>query len=189
MGFWAVSRSHATHIGRMKRLWIAALVAASSASAQRPDFSGQWATAAAAAPTVSTVGDAAFRRGDMESGWSNSITIVQTADSLIVSYVFFVAYDLQPPVRLAYALDGSESKNTVMIGHAADVRRSRLTFDGPKAVITTRYQAPPEVAKGSPIEVRQTLTLESPMSLVLETVRAGAMGGTPNTIRTVYTKK
>jgi hypothetical protein len=173
----------------MQRYLVLALLGASVASAQRPDFSGTWTSTPPGAPTVATVGDASFRRGDMESGWSSTITVAQTPDSLIVSYVFFVAYDLQPPVRLAYALNGSESRNTVMIGHKSEERRSRLAFDGAKVTITTLHPAPPEVTKGAAVEVRQVLTLESPASLVIETTRAGVMGGSSSTIRTVYSKK
>lgn len=78
---------------------------------QGPDYSGTWIQAAApsaqAGPTVATVGDASFRTGDMGSGWGSPLTFTQRADSLIVEYVLFTAYDLQPPIRFAFALDGS----------------------------------------------------------------------------------
>src|SRR6185503_2950141 len=89
-----------------------ALLASAAGAQQRPDFTGEWTTTEDRATSVATVGDAAFRRGDMGSGWGSTITIAQRADSMIVSYQFFSAYDLQPPVRLAFRMDGGESRQT-----------------------------------------------------------------------------
>jgi hypothetical protein len=171
------------------------------ALAQPPvNFSGAWVRAADSTaergPTVATVGDASFRMGDMGTGWGVGapggapLTITQREDSLVIEYVFFSAYDLQPPVRLAHALDGSESRNTVMIGHATSVQRSRLSWRGNTLVITTAYRLPPEVnPRGGIIEVGQALTLELPASLVVETTRGGVAGGSTTTTRAVYTKR
>jgi hypothetical protein len=159
--------------------------------AQRPDLSGVWVRAEAAAeraPTVATTGDASFRMGDMGSGWGSPVTITQRADSLIVEFPFFSAYDLQPPLRFAYATDGSESRNAVMIGHAASVIRGRMTWRDSGAVLTSLYPVPSGVgASGAALEVRQTLTRESATSLVVETTRAGVRGAASTTIRTAYT--
>ena len=167
----------------------AALLIGSLAGAQqRPDLSGEWAAADDRATSVAATGDASFRRGDMGSGWGQTIRIVQRADSLILTYVFFSTYDLQPPLRFAYALDGSESRNEVMIGHATSQQRSKVSWDGSTLVITTAYAAPRPAEGATASEVRRTLTLESPTSLVVETTRTGAQG-TPITTRTVYTKR
>ena len=97
-------------------------ICASRADAQaRPDFSGAWiraADSAAARPTVAATGDAAFRVGDMGSGWGSPLKVAQQPNRLTVEYDVFSAYDLQPPMRLVYALDDTPSVNTVMIGHA-----------------------------------------------------------------------
>ena len=170
------------------------------ALAQQPvNFSGAWVRAADSTergPTVATAGDASFRAGDMGTGWGVGapggapLTITQRDDSLIVEYVFFSAYDLQPPVRLAHALDASESINTIMIGHATSAQRSRLSWRGNTLVIATIYRLPREVdARGGAIEVRQALTLESPTSLVVETTRSGVAGGPATTTRALYTKR
>ena len=166
------------------------LASAVSAKAQgRPDFTGVWIRAAEAPPTVAATGDAGFRTGDMESGWGAPLTIAHGRDSLVVEYVFFSRYDLQPPIRLAYALDGSESANSVMIGHASTRQRARVTWRDSALVITTRFAAPREVpASGGTVEVRHTLTLATPTSLIVETTRPG-VGGAPVTVQTTYTRR
>lgn len=60
----------------------------------------------------------------MGSGWGSTITLAQTARVLTVEYAFFTRGDMQPPVKFTFALDGSESKNTVMMGHGYQVERS-----------------------------------------------------------------
>jgi hypothetical protein len=177
----------------MNRVIAGALATALSgvgASAQaRPDFTGTWVRAVEAAPPVATAGDAGFRMGDMGSGWGTPLTISIQPDSLIIAYVFFGTYDLQPPVRLAYALNGSESQNTIMIGHATTVQRSRIVWRDSALVITTIYPVPREAAATRrTVEVRHMLTLASPTSLVVETTRPGA-NGTPVTAQTAYSRR
>jgi hypothetical protein len=161
---------------------------AAPAGAQQSSFSGVWVRADSSdRPSVAAAGDASFRLGDMGSGWgtgTSPLTITQRADSLIVEYVFFAAYDLQPPVRLAYALDGSESVNSVMLSHATSVQRSRLRRAGDSLVIATRVPLPPGVGRAGEMgEVRHTLVLESPGRLVLETNRSD------NTVRSAWIKR
>jgi hypothetical protein len=159
---------------------------------QRTNFSGIWVRSDTLAEraSVATVGDGAFRSGDMGAGWGTPLTVTQTADSLAIEYVFFSAYDLQPPLRLVYALDGGETRNDVMIGHATEVQRSRVTWRDGSLVITTRHPLPASVGSpGQTVEVRQTLTLASPTSLVVETVRSGALGAPAVATRTIYTKR
>jgi hypothetical protein len=162
------------------------VLCATALGAQRPNFSGEWVASDDRSTTVAATGDAAFRRGDMGSGWGSTLTIAQTADSLIVSYVFFATYDLQPPVRLAFALSG-ESRQSLMIGHATSEIRSRIEWRDSSLVVTTAYPLPKDVESRANGEVSRTLTLASPTSLVIETTRAGSAGA--STIRTVYTKK
>ena len=61
----------------------------------------------------------------MGSGWGPALTITQDGKQLIVEQPLFSRYDLQPPVKTVYALDGTESRNTVMTGHATQTRVSR----------------------------------------------------------------
>jgi hypothetical protein len=125
----------------------------------------------------------------MGSGWGSNITITQAADRLTVEYAFFARGDMQPPLRFIFALDGSETKNSVMMGRGIQTQTSKTAWDGDKLVITTAhgFENP---ANGQPmkIEVKQTLSLESPTSLVVETTRSGVLGGPPATTRTVYRK-
>ena len=79
--------------------------------------------------------------GDMGSGWGSPVTITQDERQLVVEQPLFSRYDLQPPVRTVYALDGSESRNAVMTGHATQLRVSRAKWDGDALVITTSYPA------------------------------------------------
>ena len=144
------------------------------------DFSGQW--------TADT--PAANASGDMGSGWGSQIAITQDERQLVVEQPLFSRYDLQPPVRTVYALDGSPSRNAVMTGHATQQRVSRAKWDGDALVIATSYPAvDPGTGKPFTIEVSQRLTLDAPGVLVIEVTRSGALGGKPVVTRTLYRKK
>ena len=163
---------------------VALLVHLEVARAQtRPDFSGQWTRVDSTTEvrSVVAVGDAAFRVGTIGSGWGSPITVRQEGARLVVEYVHFATYDLQPPLRFVHALDGSESRNAIMIGHAESVLRSRANWRDSSLVITTTYPGP-----AGPTEVRQALTLESPSTLIVETTRSRAGGAPPVATRTVY---
>ena len=117
------------------------------------------------------------------------MTITQNAAQLTVEYTIYTRYDLQPPLKFVYTLDGSESKNTVMMGRGAEMRSSRTTWDGAALNITTVYTLPdPVTGKPFTSEVKQRLTLASPTSLVVEVTRSGALGGGPTTAKAVYRK-
>ena len=131
-------------------------------------------------------GDAAFRVGDMGSGWGSPLFVRQTSDSLAIEFAHFSSYDLQPRLRYRYSLNGAECVNRVTIGHAETTLRSRAGWEGSLLVVTTRYPTPPEVGS-PPTEVRQTLALDSIGRLVIETTRPGARA--PNVVRTTYTKR
>lgn len=173
-----------------------ALVAASSRAAaaqSRPDFSGRWSTEpAAVVPSARDAAAAGARpapRVDLGSGWGRTITISQDARALTVEWAFFSAYDLQPPLRFVYALDGSETVNSFMLGRGTQKQRSRVSWTGSSMVITTVHSfADPASGRAVESDVRQTLSLESPTSLIVETVRSGVLGGPASTSRTVYTK-
>lgn len=158
------------------------------AAPQVPDFSGVWTAEPAAAPSApATPGTLA--RGDMGSGWGSPLTITQDARQLVVEQLLFGRGDMQPPLRFLYALDGTETRNTVMIGHAAQVRVSRATWDGQTLHVTTSYPAV-DPASGKPFttEVTHRLSLASPTSLIVEVTRGAALGGQATTTRAVYRK-
>jgi hypothetical protein len=156
------------------------------ADAQSPDFSGEWTRVDSTSDqrSVAAVGDAAFRVGTMGAGWGSPLTLRQQGGQLVVEYTFFSTYDLQPRLRFVYALDGSEARNTIMIGHSESVLRSRATWRDSTLVITTIYPAP-----GGATEVTQSLTLSSPTSLIMETTRSGVAGSRPTVTRTTYAKR
>jgi len=182
----------------MNRLLIPAFaLCAATASAQtRPDFSGRWTSepeASAATGRGGGTGRGARggggrgRSGDMGSGWGTTITITQDATRFTVEYAFFGRGDMQPPLRFAYTLDGSQTLNTVMMGRGTQAQRSRTAWKADTLVITTVHTFPhPETGQPTPTEVTQAVSLESPTSLVVQATRAGVLGGPASTTRTVY---
>ena len=148
----------------------------------KPDFSGRWTTE----PAPGGPG----RSGDMGSGWGPAITITQDAAQLTVEYAFFARGDMQPPLRFVYALDGSESKNSVMMGRGIQTQVSKTAWVGDKLVISTTHSLiDPSSGKPATATVTQTLSLESAASLVVETLRSGVLGGPATSARTVYRKQ
>jgi hypothetical protein len=158
------------------------------ATAQVPDFSGVWTVEPAPAPSAPAA-PGTPARGDMGSGWGSPLTITQSARQLVVEQVLFGRGDMQPPLRFVYALDGTETKNTVMIGHAAQTRVSRAAWEGQILQVTTTYPAvDPDSGKPFTIEVTHRLSLASPTSLVIDVTRGAALGGQPTTSRALYRK-
>jgi len=155
-----------------------------------PDFSGDWKADADATPTGATPGPApATSLGTMGSGWGAVLTLRQDDKRLIVEYTLFSRYDLQPPLRLVYALDGSESVNTVMIGHTAQQRASRAVWKDQVLEIITQYPGiHPSSGKPFTTEVVQRLRLESADTLDVEVTRSTA-GAQPSSTRTVYRRQ
>ena len=183
----------------------AAIVAGCAAVAMaqaKPDFSGRWTTdpdPAAAPPPAATTGRAGAppvaggqrggRSGDMGSGWGSTITIAQDAARLTVEYAFFSRGDMQPPLKFVYNLDGSETKNSVMMGRGIQGQISKTAWEADRLAITTVHTFPdPAGGKPTMVEVKQVLSLESPTSLVVETTRTTPLGEPAKTTRTVYRK-
>jgi hypothetical protein len=158
------------------------------ASAQtKPDFSGSWIRAdSQEQPSIAATGDAPFVKGDLGSGWGSPLTIGQESDSFAIEYPHFSTYDMQPPLRLVYALDGSDSVNSIMIGHAQSTQHSRAVWREQTLLITTRIEVPGSDMR---VDVQQALTLESPRTLVIETTRSGNFGTAPSVTRTLYVRR
>ena len=182
----------------MKRLTAAlVLMSVALAGAQaKPDFSGRWTSdpdPVAAAQAGRGAGAGTAGRGgppaDVGSGWGSTITITQAATSLAVEYAFFTRGDMQPPLKFVYALDGSETKNSVWMGRGEQVQTSRAAWDGTRLKITTVYRfTDPSTNKPMTEDVVTVLSLESPASLIVETTRAGVLGGPASSTRTAYKK-
>ena len=114
---------------------------------------------------------------------------MQDAKNLTLQYVFFGAADMQPPIKFVYALDGSETKNRVMMGRGIEERVSKTAWDGAKLVITTVFAFPdPVTGQATKTEMKQVLSLETPTSLLVETTRSAFAGGAPTITKTTYTK-
>ncbi len=159
---------------------------------ERPDFSGVWTQMERPSGYAPRGSGATPSLG---SGWGRSFTITQDEGILLLERTFFTRADLQPAMKFRYALDGSETRNTVLMGRGEQVQVSTAAWEGDKLIITTVY-IESQVGSEEPIEckVTQTLSLQPPSpgrtawppSLVVETVRHGVLGGPSSTTRTVY---
>lgn len=168
---------------------------------EQPDFSGEWNMAAAAGRGQQGQrgqrGQRSSRaRSSLGSGWGAQFSIAQTENGLTVERPFFTRGDMQPPLKYRYALDGTETRNTILMGRGYQEQVSKTAWDGDKLTITTLHKSQnPVDGKKVNCEVTQTLSLlvdestpDAPPSLVVETTRSGALGGPPSTSRTVYGK-
>ena len=173
-------------------VWLTAVLP-TALSAQPPaDFSGRWtldAPAIAVTPAVPGTPAAAAAPGDMGSGWGATIAIAQDAVRLRVQYEVFSRYDLQPPLTFTYPLDGSEGRNTVMMGRGEQIESSRAQWNDRTLVITTTFLvADPRAGQPFTVQLTRTLRLESPTTLVVDVTRAGVLGGPASTTRSIYRK-
>jgi hypothetical protein len=125
----------------------------------------------------------------MGSGWGATINVEHDANRLSVEYDVFSRYDLQPPLKLIYPLDGSEGRNTVMLGRGEQSESSRAQWDGPKLILVTTVRVSDRAApKPFTFELRRTLWLESPTTMLVEVTRSGVLGGPSSTTRSIYRK-
>ena len=167
--------------GSLLATFIAIAGASGLRAQERPDFSGKWRekTSQPAAGSL----------------WGSEFTIAQRADSLTVERIFFSRYDLQPPLKFRYALDGLETKNTVLMGRGVQEFVSTAAWDANKLAITTTHQFRlPDDQRLLTSKTRHVLTLRpsatptQPPTLVLETTRDALLGGSESTTRSEYTK-
>ena len=125
----------------------------------------------------------------MGSGWGDEITIAQDGSRLTVERAQFSQYDMQPPMRLTYALDGSESRNTINMGRGPQEILSKAVRQDGTLVITSSYRFDaPEGTRTETIEVKQVFSLDASGSLVITTTRSGPGGAPPSTSATTYKK-
>jgi hypothetical protein len=166
---------------------------AQETGATMADFSGKWTVetpAGAAGQTQGTAPPSLSALGDMGSGWPVEIAIAQDGTNLTIDLGYFQPRDVQPTVRLTYALDGRESGNEVNLGRGPQAQIARVTFRDSSLVLSTTHMfVHPRDGKTIPVEVTQTLTLTSPGTMSVETLRAGVLGGKSSTTRTVYRKR
>lgn len=165
----------------------AALLAAPdrTAAQERPDFSGEWMTAQ---PETGGRGGRGRAPATLGSGWGPEFEISQSADTLMVERDFFSRGDLQRPLRFRFALDGSETANSVLMGRAEQASTSTVAWRGDRLVVTTTHVIDTSTDEGPPrVEVVRTLGLEGD-TLVIETVRSGVLGGPSSTTRAEYVR-
>jgi hypothetical protein len=129
------------------------------------------------------------------NGWGERFNLIQDTNMLTVERVLYRPRDFQPTFKLRYSLDGSEMRNTILMGRGMQVQVSTAAWQDDKLVITTVHTVP-DIEDGRTVtcEVTQTLSLQPPAqaagepSLVVETTRCGVLGGLPSTTRVVYTR-
>lgn len=172
-------------------LTTAVLIAAvTGTSAQAPaNLSGEWRADPAPAAQGAGAGRGRAARGDMGSGWGPLLSITQDDAQVVIEDRVFSRYDIQPQVRLTYRLDGTETGNSVMIGHSAQRRLSRATWRDRTLEITTQYPGThPGTGRPLTTEVVQRLRLEGPDVLIVETMRR-VPGAEAAPTRAVYTRQ
>jgi len=171
-------------------VFVAGLLATGTSAQEKPNFSGAWSGPPPGPPAAS-----GGPMASLGNGWGDSFTIIQHSDTLTVERVLYRPRDSQPTLKFHYALDGSESRNTVLMGRGLQVQTSTAAWENDKLVITTLYDVP-DAEDGHTVkcEVTQALALQPPQeaaeeaSLVVETTRCGVLGGLPSTTRTLYTR-
>lgn len=170
---------------------ISAWIFATAMSAQEtPNFTGAWTASEQLGPPGSESDGSTASLG---SGWGDSFVLVQDSAVLTVERVLYRPRDYQPTLKLRYALDGSESRNTFLMGRGMQAQVSTTAWEGDQLVITMVHTvADVEDGEAVECEVTQTLSLQAPQqavgesSLVVETRRCGVLGGLLTTTRTVY---
>lgn len=171
-------------------VFAAAIVATGVSAQERPNFSGAW-SAPPSGPPASSGGPLA----SLGNGWGERFTLIQDSNRLTVEHVLYKPRDGQPTLKFRYALDGSESRNTILMGRGIQVQRATAAWKGDHLVITMVYDVPEaDAGRSVRCDVTQALSLQTPqeaageVSLVIETTRCGVLGGLPTTTRTAYTK-
>jgi hypothetical protein len=173
-------------VKRVMRLASLGLLLAASAVAQpRTDFSGRWQLA----PDPNATATGTRSVPPLGTGWPPDISIAQDATSLTIEYATYGRGDMQPPTRLVYRLDGSESKNAINVGRGPQEQSSTAAWDGAKLTLTiVRSFTAARGEKPATVRSTHTLSLESPATLVVETTHGAALGGKSSTSRSIYKK-
>lgn len=168
----------------------AGFLAAGISLQQTPNFTGAW-TASEPGPTA----PGEEQKASLGSGWGESFTLIQDTNTITVERVLYRPRDFQPTLKFRCALDGTESRDTIMMGRGIEILVSTAAWEGNKLVITTKHPVPEAEGAGTnACVVTRTLSLEPPQqavgeaSLVIETTRCAVLGGMPSTTRVVYTR-
>lgn len=165
-----------------------------SAALPNPDFSGSWSTAELQTVSVINRSDKP-KVAALGSGWGDKISILQRADYLDIERVVFTPRELQETVNYRYALNGTNTENSILTGRSSKPFVSTTKWKNNRLEITTiiPFQNPKNGAWYES-KVTQTLWLENGINapweprLVVETFREGVLGGLSSINRTVYSK-
>lgn len=164
---------------RITSVLTAAAVALSAAfvvAQAKPSLAGKWvvdASAASAAPAAPGGGGGRGGRGGM---LGQELTITQDATTLTIEYMG--GGQTPAPVKLVYKLDGTESKNTMMMRGGQMEQVSKAAWVGNSLAVTTTMM------NG---EQKRTFALEGD-TLVVETANPGREGGPGMTTKVSYKK-
>ena len=159
-----------------------------------PDFTGAWSTTVldTRSPLITTERPIIPTLG---SGWGDKIDIRQKDDLLLVEKNFFTPRDLQPLIRLKYALNGSKTENNVNLGHSDNTTTSTCKWENNRLVITTTYTyLDSKTKQKQESKVVKMLWLSAATAapwepvLIVETNREAVNDGLSATNRTIYTR-
>lgn len=177
----------------MRRFSILAAALATAAASiglaaqDHPNFAGKWVLDAAKSDAGTAGGAARGRmgRGQMSGGmgWGQEFTITQDAATLKVQR------DVGGnPIAETYALDGTETKNSVSTGRGDNVAvTSTAKWDGAKLVIESK-QPMNMGGNAMAMSTKRTLSIDASGGLVVETTRSGMQGNGMAT-KLVYKKQ
>ncbi len=152
---------------------VAALTVFAASVAAQANFAGKWVLDPASVPAAPEGGGRGGGRGGM---LGQELTITQDASTITLEYMG--GGQTPAPVKLVYKLDGTESKNTVVMRGGPTEQVAKAALSGQSLVITTT------TAMG---EQKRTLSLQGG-NLVVETANPGRDGGPGMTTKVVYKK-
>ncbi len=147
---------------------VAAILLATGASAQTPNFAGKWILVPDPAAT-----------GGMGGGLGTEAIITQDASTITIKRTTQVG-----ELTSTYKLDGSESKNTITIqGNALD-QLSATKWDGGTLTVDTRMSF-----DGNAVEIGMKMSLDPSGTLLVVSTRPDFQGGgAPVTTKATYKK-
>ena len=147
---------------------VAAILLATVASAQTPNFAGKWILVPDPAAT-----------GGMGGGLGTEAIITQDASTITIKRTTQVG-----ELTSTYKLDGSESKNTITIqGNALD-QLSTTKWDGGTLTVDTRMSF-----DGNAVEIGMKMSLDPSGNLLVVSTRPDFQGGgAPVTTKATYKK-
>ncbi len=176
-------------MGRLEKLFALAAVAllgVAGAAQPLPDFSGRWT---AVPPEGGGGRGGPVAAAPFGSGWGTEFTLVQNETTLTVERAQFSQYDMQPPMRFTYALDGSENRITYNMGRGVHEILARASRQDSTLAITSTYRfSAPKDGRPAALDVKQVLSLDASGSLVVATTLNGLDGEPGSTSTTRYKK-